>query len=246
MITRILLSGFLFVFATGAPLNGRASSWSPACIGSEMDILWPDYDDSSRFFECIYEFTPMLMYCSKNKLFSFVHQDCVDAAYYVPPPKKEYLPTEKPLYPVTSTTPNLPTPRPVTTSAKPAVTTVGTKPQEITTKATTKKTTKATTAKPTKEPTTKKEATTKTTKPPTEPGTTKPPTKPPTEGRPQPPTQGTSAKPTTPGPTAKPPNTTTTKKTTKAPGIGGITTLAPKTTPTPPHINEPNATPPIS
>lgn len=215
------------VFASAFPTIVRALSWTPTCIGSEMDIKWPDYDDSGSYFECIFEYNPMKMYCVRYTVFSFIHQSCVDIEDFVYPPSKDQLPTEKPR----QTTPQvLPTPKGQSTTEKVTITTVGTKPQEITStvKATTKLTTQTT-------PTPKVTAATTI--------NVKPPTEPPKNGRQTPPTSGTTPGKTTKGITAKPPNTTVTPK---QPPIGGKAppTLDPKKQ-TPEHINGPLSTPTI-
>uniref|UniRef100_T1GHH6 Chitin-binding type-2 domain-containing protein n=1 Tax=Megaselia scalaris TaxID=36166 RepID=T1GHH6_MEGSC len=207
MIDKIFVFGLLLVMSNNLPIDERSSSWKPVCIGSEMDIKWPDYDDITRYFECIYEYTPMLMYCYQNTAFTFIYQACVGINEYIPPPSQENLPTERP--PLTTSTPVFSTPKPQTTETTPTtpmevITTVGTKPQEVTTKKP-ETTTTTTTEKATKPTTTVTETVTTT-------STARPPTETSTEtGRMTPPTSGITATTkkttaTTKAVTAKPPN----------------------------------------
>lgn len=218
---------FLLASGIGAPASQRSTSWTPNCSESELDVKWPDYDDSAKYSACVHLYKSITIQCPVNQLFSFIHQDCVPEDQYIPAPPKEFLPTESPPM-------NLPTPKTQSTIPTTASPTIITAEQESQNETTRKSTVKQTTVEKTtveKNTTEQIIITTEKARPPTE-----------YTGRATPPTKGPTAKPTTKGPTAKPPNTTTTKH---APPIGGITP-PPDTAgySTPPHINEPHITPP--
>lgn len=217
MVTRVLFGAFLLASGLGAPISEQSTTWIPNCSESELDIRWPCYEDSAKYFECLQLYQPKLIHCSDNTFFSFMHQTCVTEDQYIPAPPMESLPTEKP--PVTLPTPKTPSSHPTTASS--IITPVEQEPQEETTK------------KTTVEKTTTQSIVTTTVKP-------RPPTE--TTEKVTPPTIGPTAAATTKGVTAKPPQTTTTKN---MPPIGG-TSPPPETEkyPTPTHINEPHSTPP--
>lgn len=109
-----------------------ADIWSPPCEYGDLDVLWPNYQETSNYYKCFAVHQYATISCPSSMLFSYVFQECISEELWFPSPPLSQLPLSKPqpTTPYVTPTPNrptskveLPTPKtpkhPLTTTRKP-------------------------------------------------------------------------------------------------------------------------------
>lgn len=51
--------------------------WRPTCEANELHLMWPDYDSSTNYFQCLSEGVLILKSCNDDLTFDFSQQICV-------------------------------------------------------------------------------------------------------------------------------------------------------------------------
>ncbi|XP_061402151.1 peritrophin-55 [Musca vetustissima] len=128
-----------------------------ACQGSELEYLWPNYENVQQYYRCQGAGNPVVLNCPGNTYFSFVLQSCVSCDQYIPSQYCETLKIDKnstcvPIAaetpkPTTSSTTSTTTTTTTTTTKKPAQTTPPVEENTTPTKSTSTSTTTTTTTK---------------------------------------------------------------------------------------------------
>ncbi|XP_017112098.1 vegetative cell wall protein gp1 isoform X2 [Drosophila elegans] len=68
------------------------------CTRSEISIRWPSYHSNSEYYVCPSVYGSQLtVHCPAGEVFTFVLQQCVSPAHYIPAPPMDVLPTAAPV-----------------------------------------------------------------------------------------------------------------------------------------------------
>lgn len=65
------------------------------CVGTDINVLWPDYTDVTKYYRCQGEDNPILESCFPNSVFNFYEQKCARCDNYVPAPECDKVSTIK-------------------------------------------------------------------------------------------------------------------------------------------------------
>ncbi|XP_037729755.1 peritrophin-55 [Drosophila subpulchrella] len=68
------------------------------CARSEISIRWPSYYSNSEYYVCqSVNGSQLTVHCPAGEVFTFVLQQCVSPAHYIPAPPMDVLPTAAPI-----------------------------------------------------------------------------------------------------------------------------------------------------
>ncbi|KAI8044137.1 peritrophin-55 [Drosophila gunungcola] len=68
------------------------------CTRGEISIRWPSYHSNSEYYVCPSVYGSQLtVHCPAGEVFTFVLQQCVSPAHYIPAPPMDVLPTAAPI-----------------------------------------------------------------------------------------------------------------------------------------------------
>ncbi|XP_043655854.1 vegetative cell wall protein gp1 [Drosophila teissieri] len=94
----LILPVFALTFLSLLALSQARLDYTLQCARGEIGIRWPSYHSNSEYYVCpsIYG-SQLTIHCPAGEVFTFVLQQCVSPAHYIPAPPMDVLPTAAPI-----------------------------------------------------------------------------------------------------------------------------------------------------
>ncbi|EDW54614.1 vegetative cell wall protein gp1 [Drosophila sechellia] len=89
---------FALCFLSLLALSQARLDYTLQCARGEISIRWPSYHSNSEYYVCPSVYGSQLtVHCPAGQVFTFVLQQCVSPAHYIPAPPMDVLPTAAPI-----------------------------------------------------------------------------------------------------------------------------------------------------